>query len=340
MEAWLSAEPDIIFVDTETHGVAFYDQPFCATVAWRDSGGGVQSHYFELEQDESGKGREYLVEILGRSPKLGFHNAKFDLQKLILNGIISRDEITPDRIEDTEACAHLLDEHREKKLKYLARTLLGLNTDETEALKKARKKLGLKVADGYALLPREVVVPYAIRDAEFTMLLWELLRPQLKNELDQLYQWEMELCLVLLDMEAAGYKLDVDYTQTAAKQYAGKILANEMTIEKLTDLKVWYPKKSGQKTPEGCINPNAWQQTLPMIQSRGINVKSTGNDVLKPYSDDPFVEALLDLRFNKKIYATYLLNMLREQKDGIIHVSIRQHGAKTGRTSSGEAQDG
>lgn len=339
METYLSDRPDIIFVDTETHGVRFYDNPFCMTVAWRDRDGGVQSHYLEFENGVE-LGMRYAAEMLTVTPKLGFHNAKFDLQKLILKGIISRDEITPNRIEDTEACAHLLDEHREKKLKYLARELLGLNTDETDALKKARKKAGLKVSDGYALLPREVVVPYAIRDAEFTLLLWELLRPQLKDELEQLYEWEMELCLALLDMEAAGYRLDVEYTEKTAKHFAGQILINELSIEKLTGLKVWYPKKSGQKTPEGCINPNAWQQTLPVIQERGIKVKSTGNDILKPYEDDPFVKALLELRFNKKIYNTYLMNMLKEQKDGIIHVSIRQHGAKTGRTSSGEAQDG
>src|SRR5687767_5875605 len=97
---WLSTAPEAVAVDTETHGVGFYDEAFCATIAWRDDRG-VQSHYLEFDEDETGSGHRFLSEILAETPKLVFHNAKFDLQKLILSGIISRDEITPSRIEDT-----------------------------------------------------------------------------------------------------------------------------------------------------------------------------------------------------------------------------------------------
>jgi DNA polymerase-1 len=339
---WLVDKPEAIAIDTETNGVVWYDEAFCVTASWRGKYSGVQTHYFELDQAEPEERRQiegYLREMLG-TPKLVFHNAKFDLQKLILAGLMEREEITPDRIEDTEACYFLLDEHKKKGLKPLAQRLLGADIEETKKLRKVKKKLGIKKGDSYAKVPREILIPYASKDAEYTLLLWEILRPKVVEELDNLYNLEMELCLVLLDMEAKGYRLDIPYVDKTTKEYAGKILACELTISDLTGRKVWYPEKPGQKTPEGCINPNAWQQTLPVIQERGIMVKSTADEVLKPHVEDEFVAALLELRGLKKIYGTYLLNMMREQRDGIIHPNFRQHGAKTGRMSSGEAQDG
>lgn len=335
---WLRDQPEAIAVDTETHGVVWYDRAFCVTVAWR-TGSGVQSYYFELDQvDEGERARiaELLTQIL-TTKKLVFHNPKFDLQKLILEGLMAREDITPDRIEDSEACYHLFDEHGTKSLKHLAKEFLGEDTGETSKLRKVKRKLKITKKDGYDRVPREVLIPYAVKDAEFTLRLWELFRPKLEGEVEDLYYLEMELCLVLLDIEAEGYKVDLEYVTATAKDLAGQILRQELEIQDITRLKVWYPEKPGQKTPEGCLNPNAWQQTLPIIQGRGIPVKSTGDEVLKPYIDDPFVGALLELRRIKKLHNTYFMGILEETQDGIIHPNFRQHGTKTGRMSSGAA---
>jgi DNA polymerase I len=327
-------QPEVIAVDTETTGVEWYDRAFSAQIAW-DAG----SFYFELDEDD-GTIRERLSFILARTPRLIFHNAKFDLQKLILGQILARESLTPDRIEDTEACYHLLDAHGEKKLKVLARQFLGASTEETQAIRKARSKLKIKVKEGMHLLPREVVIPYAVRDAEFTWRLWHMFRPKIKGRLEELYAHEMELCLVLLDIESYGMRLDLEYVNRTTKEYAGKILKTELEIQDLCGLKVWYPSKSGETTPEGCINLGSWQQLLPVLHKRGVEVDSTANDVLQPHADDKLVAALLELRKLRKLYTTYLLAMQREQKDGIIHPNFRQHGAKTGRMSSGGAEDG
>ncbi len=341
-DRWKEDGPKAIAVDTETYGVVWYHRPFCVTVSWRTSSG-VQNHYFELAQvdeDELRQIKGMLHYMLVVTPTLVFHNPKFDLQKLILERIMLRNEITADRIEDSEAAYHLLDEHGTKSLKHLAKEFLGENTDETKRLRQVKRKLKITKKDGYDQVPREVLIPYAVKDSEFTLRLWEMFKPELKDELLDLYYKEMELCLVLLDMEAQGYAADLDYTKRTAKEYARYILQQELIIEDVTGLKVWYPEKSGQKTPEGCLNPNAWQQTLPIIQGRKIMVKSTADEVLAPYKDDKFVGALLELRRLKKLYGTYLLAIIEETKDGIIHPNFRQHGAKTGRMSSGAADGG
>lgn len=341
-EAWLRDDPHAIAVDTETTGFTWYDTAFCATVAWMGKDG-VQSHYFELEQSKVDT-RGMLAEMLGRTPVLVFHNAKFDLQKLIAAGTLTRSDLSSQRIEDTECLYHLLDPHGEKKLKPLARDILGETTNEAEAIRKACSKLKIRKRDpdfGYHLLPRTVVYPYALKDAEFTIRLWQALAPRVGafDDLTKLYQTEMELTLVLLDVEAKGMRVDLAYVDEAIKQTNGEILKCEFVIEDITGKKVWYPEKQGQKTPEGRFNPNSHQQIAAEFERSGVVVENTKEETLARM-DHPLAESILELRGKKKLLNTYLMNIKHETRDGIIHPAFRQHGAKTGRMSSaGEKGD-
>lgn len=268
-----------------------------------------------------------------------------DIQKLILAGVIDRDNILP--IEDTDGLAHLINPHGVKKLKHLARTILGEDTDEDEAIRAAKRELQKQYKKDtgrtlyskdidYSMLPREVVIPYALKDAEFTYRLWQVLRPQVERypELLQLYENEMELTLVLLDIEAAGMKVDLEYVNAKIKQLNGKILGCELRIQDITGLRVWYPEKQGQKTPEGCINPNAGGQIMSWFSDEGIDLENTQKGTLATM-EHPLARELEQLRSSKKLLTTYLLNMKNDQRDGIIHPSYKQHEPKTGRMSSG-----
>ena len=330
--------PKQLAVDTETSGFGFYDEAFCVTVAWLAEGR-VQSGYFELAEPQA---CELIAGMLDSTDQLVFHNAKFDLQKLIAAGVLDRAALTPERIVDTECVAHLLDEHRLKKLEYLSSTLLGHDrSSEAKVIKKARdqtkKRLGLKSVKevGYHHLPREVIVPYAINDAEDTIRLYEYLWPELvaASGLPELHLSEMGVLLATLDMEAAGNRLDVPYLHDAMKQTRTAILKHELAIEKHTGLKVWYPEKSGQSTPEGCINPNSNDQIREAIAARGIELDNTRADTLKPLDDD-LVRAVLGLRAEHKLLGTYLMNMEKERRGDIIHPNFKLFKPKTGRTSS------
>jgi DNA polymerase I-like protein with 3'-5' exonuclease and polymerase domains len=192
---------------------------------------------------------------------------------------------------------------------------------------------------GYHMLPREVIVPYAKKDAEFTLLLWQKLRPKIKDRLVSLYESEMDLTLVCLDIEARGMAVDIPYTQEKIKEYNGLVLAKELAIADLTGLKVWYPERQGQATPEGCLNPGSWQQLLEVFAARGVKLEDTKNETLLGV-DDELAGLILGLRKDKKILDTYLLNILREQRDGIIHPNYKLHVPVTGRMSSaGESGD-
>lgn len=341
-------------MDTETTGLAFYDVPFLATFWWEDRGFAVDLG--------SKAGRCACAEVLSGTPTLLFHNAKFDLQKLELVHLYDRsrrqqipgdglvleaaeaDAVRDPRpgVHDTEALAHLLDEHRPKGLKPLARSVLGLDTDEAKAIQAARRKAKLTKADGLDKLYEadpDLVITYAIKDVEFTWKLFHHLWPLLAkhDDLVNLYELERELMWVLLDMEWAGMGLDLDYTQTKAKEYAGKTVKAEWAIGDATGLDVWYPDKPGRKTPEGKFNPNSNDQIHAYFAGKGIHEAKYDKHVLKTL-EDPLAPALLDLRGANKM-GNYLKAMLVEQRDGVLHPNFRQHGTRGRRMSSGEAED-
>lgn len=341
-EAWKHDRPGMIAVDTETEGTAFFDPAFCVTIAWDKDDGDLEGHYFELAQFDSS---QMVREILRETPVMVFHNAKFDLQKLILAGVLDRSDLHPERLEDTEALAHLVDGNQKKALKVLAVTILGENDTvdvevksgpnkgtfkqvprEKHELDQVRKELGLTAEDGYHLYSREVIIPYAIKDVFFTQQLYDHFWPLLHRDerLSALYAHEKRVMLTLLDMEAAGMALDLPYTEAQAKAYGKEAVKTELELQLMTGNEDFLP--------------TSWQQVLAELHKRGLMVENTKSETLEPL-DDEFAQAVLKLRGLRKIHGTYLMPMLHEQRDGIIHPNFRQHGTKTGRMSSGEAEE-
>jgi DNA polymerase I-like protein with 3'-5' exonuclease and polymerase domains len=337
--------PPIIAVDTETTGIGFYDEPFGATITWRSREGDLRSAYIDVD----GEGREQRIEFLRRIlqdvPAWVFHNAKFDLQKLRLVGAL------PDpqghELHDTQTLYALLDENGRKGLKHLAATVLKVDDTicvevksgpnkgtfkrvpkEEHRLSAVRRKLKLKKEDGYHLLPRDVLIPYALKDTEFTLLLYEKLMPQLKAVGDprllELYREFMELKLVLLDMEADGFALDLEYLDATASEYGVKVMEGWNGIVELTG------------NPD--LNPQSPAQLIEAFAARGVFLESTAEAVLAELDDD-LAKALIQYRSDKKIHTTYLAALQREHRNGIVHANFNEDGARSGRMSSSAASN-
>jgi hypothetical protein len=211
-ERFAADRPSIVALDTETTGLEFYDVPFAAQLTWRGRDNSLQSAYVDLEaectsllplpdQDQGNVVHRLtlLRDILHLSPTWVLHNAKFDLQKLLLFGVITDEMLEQHEIEDTQTMFHLLDENSPKGLKALAVSVLKYDdtimvpyktgkkkgtsrpvSKEKYLLDRTRRKLKLNKKDGYHLLPRAVVVPYALKDTEFTLGLYEVLKPKLE----------------------------------------------------------------------------------------------------------------------------------------------------------------
>lgn len=348
--AWALSEvvadqPDIIAVDTETTGLEYYDEPFAATLSWRNRHGTVTSAYLDLEDARFGNVTRLGAILRGR-PAWVLHNAKFDLQKLLLIGVIREQDIDAVELHDTQTMYMLLDENGKKGLKDLAVRILKYDdtisvpyksgkkgqfrevSKEKYKLDETRRKLKLRKEDGYHLLPREVVIPYALRDTEFTLALYEKLWPKLQKkddpELLRLYRDSMDLKVALLRMEADGFGLDVPYLEKATSEYGVKVMEAWQRVVAITG------------NPD--LNPNAPNQLLDAFDQRGLSLDSTEVDVLKTVDDD-LARAVLEYRDVKKIHGTYLSGILNAQRNGLVHPNFNDDGASTGRMSSGAAKE-
>ena len=355
--------PELVAFDTETTGFNWHDEAFCATVAWQRPNG-LACFYFETSERFDST---WMLERMFTVPKvLVGHNLKFDLHRGIAGGWIDRSRLTPEGIEDTEALAHLDDEHRVKALKDLAVLLLGVEDyvevevktgknagtikkvpkekHEIEQAKLwAKKHYGLKsVKDvGYHLLPRGVIYPYALKDAEFTLKLYELLAPRIARyeDLSSLYRQEMELSLVFLDLEAQGLGVRADYVDEQVKLFTRSVLQTEQRIasivgKELVSAVLPRGKPSEEKDK---FNPNSPDQILAFFTDAGVDVSSTEADELKKV-DHPLAQEIVALRHDLKLRNTYFMAIKNGQRDGVFHPSIRQHGTVTGRSSSGKAK--
>jgi DNA polymerase-1 len=251
--------------------------------------------------------------------KIIMHNAKFDIQKLCRLGIPL--SVFVDKFEDTQALAHLIDEHQSTSLKYLARTVLGEETDEEEVLKVWRRQNKIKKEEGYEPIPHEILAPYALKDSEFTLRLYKVLWDRMPKDLQPLYEIEKALTLSLLGIEARGMKIDRQYVTNKRKEYSDRIYKLKHRIGTL----------AGEE-----FNPQSPKQIIEVFAQRGVRVTATDKATLSAL-DDELALAIVELREANKIKSTYFDGLYEESKDGILHPNFRQHGTKTGRMSSGAA---
>ena len=140
----------LLAIDTETTGVKWDDDVFMISVAMRldPADGEITTQVWDY-RDTDEDGLENIEGLLMTATKIIMHHAKFDIQKLVRWGVPMHYFTNIDTWDDTQALAHLLDEHRKTGLKGLASDVLGESTDEDEVLKKYRRVAGLKKEDGY-----------------------------------------------------------------------------------------------------------------------------------------------------------------------------------------------
>lgn len=358
--------PAAIAIDTETTGVGWNDVPFCATLTWRSPEGELKSAYIGLDTEETrpiaGAGLtspigdyadrvNILREILMWVPTWVFWNAKFDLQKLDYIGALPNitDKVI---IEDGQPIASLLNENRRMALKVRAVEDLGYvdtveveiksgpNKGQTKQVAKeehvlgaARRKLKLKKEDGYHLLPREVLIPYALTDTELTLQWWEKHRPLLAEDLEPVYAEEIDVMHVLREIESNGVGVDVSYLTETADEYGTKVMRS---WQKLVEL-----------TGKADFNPGSVPQLKEAFATAGTHLESTDKAAMRdlladeksPAKARELAEAIRDYRDAEKVYGTYLTTLLDEQRDGVAHPWFNSVGPRTGRTSSSKASN-
>lgn len=308
----------LLAIDTETTGVGWHDEAFMISIA------GYEAFVFDKRIMNIGEWEDtikFVHHLLAEADRIIMHNAKFDIQKLCRLGIPL--SVFIDKFEDTQAMAHLIDEHQSTGLKFLARKYLGETTDEDEVLKAYRRKAKLKKEDGYEPIPHDILAPYAFKDAEFTLALYNQFSFMLPNDLVPLYELEKQMTLSLLGVEARGLRIDRDYVVAKRKEYGDKIYQTKARIRELCGAD---------------FNPQSPAQVIKALEERGIRIDKTDKATLASV-DNELASLIVELREANKIKTTYFDAMYEESSWGILHPNFRQHGTRTGRMSSGSANN-
>jgi DNA polymerase I len=329
----LANEP-IIAVDTETTGVDVYTD---VIVGISFSLPRADKHVY-IPVDHSNVtqlSRDYVLNglhpiLYDESIGKVLHNAIFDIAMFRrhssdLKGVVW----------DTQIAMHLLNENERAtggtfKLKDLAPKYLNVPSDTFDSLfgKNAQFKD----------VPLDLALVYAAKDTHLTCDLYEFQRKHMEKMptvLEYYRTVEVPLLSVIVDLEANGYILDLDF----AKEYGEKL---RIRAEELSDklISVLTPFHEGDEP----LNLNSTQQMRPAL-SKAIGKELPNLDAkktLKPLKDRfEIVADLLEYKNITKLSGTYIDALPTKQNPTTKrwHSRFNPMGTVTGRFSSGKDEE-
>lgn len=219
-------------------------------------------------------------------------------------------------IEDVMFMAPLIDENRMNySLDRLGKDYLNIGKDE-DALAEAGKALGIKntkkdnVKAHLMRIHPDVVGVYAKQDVEVTLQLWHYFRKIIEEQdLQEVYQLEMDLVPMLIDMRMRGVRVDVAGAEMAQRQLVKEENECRRLIDDITGIKIgsWdnamelsrvFEKIGIQcELTEKTSQPSITQQWL-----RGLN--------------HPIADAILAGRKASNIRGTFIENSILALQEG------------------------
>ncbi len=251
------------------------------------------------------------------------HNLKFDILHLK-----QHDVVVAGVWDDSMVMSYLNHPNRRAHgLKDLTQEILNYKQVEYQELTgKGKEQRQLITVD------LDTLSKYCIDDSFLALKLVDILGQDIATKsLSHLYRTiEMPLIEVLIAMEFAGVRLDVDFLKRSAKVLGEKIAVLEQEIYGI----VGYPLNlnSSQQLGEFLFE----KMKLPnKKKTRKTKTYSTDIEVLNELKEYPVVAKIIEYRTYKKLLSTYLEGLLdtvdSEQR---VHSSFNQTVTATGRLSS------
>ncbi len=191
-----------------------------------------------------------------------------------------------------------------------------------------------KSAKTFDMVPIDEAVKYAAEDADITLRLWQMFKPQLHTtKVTKVYETlERPLVPVLATMEMHGIKVDRDVLSRMSNNFAQKMAGLEDEIHQLAgrSFNVGSPKQLGEILFD--------EMGLQGGKKGKTGAYSTGVDVLEDLAAEgnDLPARVLDWRQMSKLKSTYtdaLQNHINAET-GRVHTSYHIAGASTGRLAS------
>lgn len=254
-------------------------------------------------------------------------NALYDVGWLMREGIEPLCEL-----HDVQIMGPLLNEHLFSfSLNNLGRIYLNRKKDE-DLLKTAARDFGLKnpKAEMYKL-PPEYVGPYAEEDAQLTLDLYTAMWPKiLREDLEEVYELERSLIIILVKMRLRGVRVDLAYAKKLRDQYFEERLECIRRMKHLTGVEVdeWSADSVATALMHEGIEPARTEKGNYSITA----------DWLESLSSEKSAVPGLILRARKlqKAYSTFIDNaVFGHHENGRIHAQFHPLRNDDGGTISG-----
>jgi DNA polymerase-1 len=320
----------VCVIDIETNGIEYGQPGFSLVCIGLTEDGDTAKVFFDL--------RPELFAYLQKTNLIGHSMKEAEIPWLSKYGI---------KIEqlyfDTKIAAYCYDSARKNNsLKPLLKDFFGIEypnyTDLTttpEYIKLAcdinnnlfvQRKKGPVLPKKVSLLdlPREITAAYNGSDCLFTYKLWKWFAVNMNAAQLSFYNTiELPTTRLLYKMQERGVKID---TKAVRRIHNETSKARRRAKEQLFKL-------AGQ-----AFNTNSPKQVLPILQSHGCDVQSTGEDALVQFMSNPLVGSLLEFRKRQKVCSTYTtplyFNAIKDKEERI-HAHFNQNTI-TGRLSSSD----
>lgn len=258
--------------------------------------------------------------------KIG-HNLKFDLSVLYAHGIEVKGPFL-----DTMLAHALVEPDQRHGMDYLSERYLGYTPISITKL--IGEKKGAQPQRSMADVPVEEVVEYAAEDADVTLQLANVLRPELERlgQHHVFYDVEAPLLPVLSDMEHAGVKVDIPTLQELGGELEKQAARLAERIQGYTDFpfNLNSPKQLGEVLFEKLrLSEKPKKTATGQYQTNEQTLQSL-------LGTHPIIQDILDYRESTKLKNTYVdaLPTAVNARTGRIHTTFHQLMAATGRMAS------
>lgn len=350
-------QPEIIAFDTESATWKWHlesSPPFALQFSWSKEHTYYVpcSHGGALDQEAA----EALYEVFLTVPTLVCHNALYDMHvaKRLLDAFGL--PLVVRRIEDTMLMDAVLDEQRHHGLKERCKDLDIRFSDDDPDVLKARiaswreDQSALQGREvGYDEVPLYLMVPYARQDAYLTRELYRHLCVEMEeqvgegsgvrhaNDLPEIYSLELRVLWVIFQLEERGMRVDLDYVWEQITALTPQLTHIREELESALG---WQVNPGSTDDVAKALTQLGREDALWTNPKTGkVNLPEWRMEQLR---DDPdtgdLVKMVLEYRTAQKMLSSYYETIANENKldaDGqaIVRCSVKQMGARTGRTS-------
>lgn len=304
-----------------------------------------KSHITNVRTSNQLTEKEVAEELKRFNGKWIMHNSKYDIR--VIRHCLG---LNLKCYWDTMLAGYCIDENESHRLKDLH--LKYCDSRDTESLTFDKLFNGIR----FDYVPIKVAYLYAAGDAIKTFELYEyqktvLNRRRLAGPYNVFINIEMPLVEVVADMEDRGVCLDFEicdkllekYTNIRKERLEQANKAISMYQEQIEEYKMKNPNNK-LSDPISLSSPTQlailFYDILKLESPDKKSPRGTGEEILKHFAkgkEKNLCEAILGMRNVDKLLNTYIEKMPNiALKDGRIHASFNQYGAKTGRFSSSD----